>query len=225
MDTRRSESTLNSSNGHALHEVQVALEGPYLVWAKPTLDRLVGLFLLLVASPIILGVALVVAATMGPPVIYSQIRIGLDGVPFMVYKFRTMGPDRRGNQQPFPGEDRRVNHKSPDDPRHTKVGRFLRAARLDELPQLWNVVKGDMSLVGPRPEVPSVVAGYEPWQHQRHLVKPGLTGLWQVSDQNGKPMHECTEIDLEYLRQIGFFQDLSILARTPLAMLGKRRGH
>ncbi|HLU53762.1 MAG TPA: sugar transferase, partial [Acidimicrobiia bacterium] len=65
----------------------------------------------------------------------------------------------------------------------------------------------------------------EEWQHQRHLVKPGLTGLWQISDQNGKPMHECTEIDIEYLRRIGFFQDMSILARTPLAMLGRRRGH
>lgn len=222
MDTRRTESALNSFDGEALSDVNV--DTPYLVWVKPVLDRTLGAVLLLVSLPLIIAVGLLVAFTMGRPVFYSQVRIGHKGQPFRLYKFRTMHPDRRSTAVEFNGEERRVNHKSPNDPRHTSLGRFLRASRLDELPQFWNILKGEMSLVGPRPEVPSVVERYEGWQHQRHEVKPGLTGLWQISEQNGKPMHECTEVDLKYLRKIGFFADMSILIRTPLAMLGKRKG-
>jgi len=224
MDTRSGESAVYAypnGSGFSGHEPG----GPYFEWVKPTLDRVLGVILLAIASPVILVVSIVVLITLGRPVFFSQTRIGLGGEPFQLYKFRTMHPDRRQRQEPYSGEERRRHHKSSKDPRHTSVGRLLRSSRLDELPQLWNVVKGDMSLVGPRPEMPYIVANYEEWQHQRHLVKPGLTGLWQISDQNGKPMHECTEIDIEYLRRIGFFQDMSILARTPLAMLGRRRGH
>ncbi|HEX6946693.1 MAG TPA: sugar transferase [Acidimicrobiia bacterium] len=222
MDTRSSESRLD-----ALHdaEFESLTSRIYLRLVKPVIDRVLGALLLIIASPLLLIVAIVVRVTLGRPVLYSRPRIGYRGKPFTLHKFRTMQPDRREVQVPFDGEERRKNHKSKHDPRHTRVGRFLRATRLDELPQLWNVVKGEMSLVGPRPEVPAIVERYEPWQHQRHLVKPGLTGLWQISEQNGKPMHECTEIDIEYLRKIGFFQDVSILAKTPLAMLGKRKGH
>jgi lipopolysaccharide/colanic/teichoic acid biosynthesis glycosyltransferase len=102
---------------------------------------------------------------------------------------------------------------------------MLRATRLDELPQFLNVVKGDMSMVGPRPELPEIVSRYEPWQHHRHIVKPGVTGPWQISDQNGDLMFEHTEIDLAYLEQIGFLKDMGILLRTPAAMLGGKKGH
>lgn len=220
MDTRRSESALNASNGHASE----LPSGTYLNHIKPVLDRVIGLLLLVLAVPVLAVIALFVVLAIGRPIFYSQTRIGHNGEPFRLHKFRTMLPDRRRSQNGFGGKDRRSNHKSPEDPRHTGIGRYLRSSRLDELPQLWNVVKGDMSLVGPRPEVPSEVAKYEDWQHRRHVVKPGITGLWQISEQNGKPMRECTELDLEYLERIGFFEDMGILLRTPLAMLGKKRG-
>jgi lipopolysaccharide/colanic/teichoic acid biosynthesis glycosyltransferase len=133
-----------------------------------------------------------------------------------------MIPDRRSGGGTYIGPERRQTHKSPEDPRVTPIGRLLRAVRFDELPQLWNVIKGDMSLVGPRPELPEIVANYEPWQHRRHSVKPGLTGLWQVSHHNGKPMHECTDVDLEYIVQIGIASDISILLKTPAAMFHRR---
>jgi lipopolysaccharide/colanic/teichoic acid biosynthesis glycosyltransferase len=104
------------------------------------------------------------------------------------------------------------------------VGAFLRKWSLDELPQFINVIKGDMSLVGPRPEMVEIVATYESWQHRRHAVKPGITGPWQISERGDKPLHECTESDLDYIDELGFAADLRILALTPLAALGVRRG-
>ncbi|MGH8912098.1 MAG: sugar transferase, partial [Acidimicrobiia bacterium] len=163
--------------------------------------------------------------TMGGPVILRQERVGLDGTVFSIYKFRTMEPDRRRTTVPYIGEDRRQTHKSPDDPRITSVGRFLREWSLDELPQFFNVLQGDMSLVGPRPEMVEIVARYEAWQHHRHAVKPGVTGPWQISERGEKSLHECTESDIEYLQSVSALTDLKILALTPLAALGMRRGH
>lgn len=193
--------------------------------AKPAID-FVGAFLLLVlTSPLLLAAAIAVRLTMGGPVILRQDRVGLDGKVFSIYKFRTMEPDRRNTTVPYIGEDRRQNHKSPDDPRITPVGGFLRKWSLDELPQFFNVLEGDMSLVGPRPEMVEIVAKYEPWQHQRHAVKPGVTGPWQISERGDKALHECTESDIEYLQNVSALTDLRILALTPLAALGVRRGH
>lgn len=192
---------------------------------KPALDRLIGLILLILAIPIILVAAVFIYFTGGRPIFYSQERVGLNGRIFRLHKLRTMMPDRRLTEEQFVGSDRRITHKSPDDPRVTRVGRVLRSARLDELPQFWNVVKGDMSLVGPRPEMPSIVKSYQPWQHQRHTVRPGVTGPWQISTRNGKLMHECTEMDLEYIASQSLLHDLRILARTPLAMVGGRKGY
>lgn len=219
MDTRRGESALNALNGHV-----PAPESTYLNHIKPVLDRMIGVLLLILALPVLAVITIFVYFTIGRPIFYSQTRIGHNGEPFRLHKFRTMLPDRRRSQNGFGGQDRRSNHKSPEDPRHTGIGRYLRSSRLDELPQLWNVIKGEMSLVGPRPEVPSEVAKYKDWQHRRHVIKPGITGLWQISEQNGKPMRECTELDLEYLDKVGFLEDMGILLRTPLAMLGRKRG-
>ncbi|WP_169786853.1 sugar transferase [Nitriliruptor alkaliphilus] len=123
---------------------------------------------------------------------------------------------------------RRRTHKTVADPRHTRFGRALRAASLDELPQLWNVLRGDLSLVGPRPELLEVVAVYEPWQHTRHVVKPGVTGLWQVTERgDDTPMHHHVDTDLRYIAELSFVGDLRILAATPLVLLGigrARRG-
>ncbi|MCI0677541.1 MAG: sugar transferase [Actinobacteria bacterium] len=206
-------------------EVPPHLLGAYVRIAKPLLDRILGVALLLVFAPLILLAALLILVSMGRPVFFSQDRIGIGGRRFRLHKLRTMIPDRRVNVASFPGVDRRMTHKSPDDPRVSPVGRVLRSMRVDELPQFWNVVKGDMSLVGPRPEIPEVVRSYEPWQHQRHVVKPGVTGPWQISHRNGKLMHECTELDIDYINQVSLLYDLRILAGTPRAMIGGRRGY
>lgn len=194
---------------------------PYDRLVKPVLDRIGAAVLLLVTLPVMLAVCLAVYVRLGRPIFFRQPRVGRGGVPFGMLKFRTMEPDRRHRQVPYPrSKDRRRHHKSADDPRHTGIGRFLRRCSLDELPQLWNVLRGDMSLVGPRPELASIVARYEDWQHQRHQVKPGITGLWQVTDRQTSDgdMHLHTGTDLLYIEQISLRTDLRILLRTPIAL-------
>jgi lipopolysaccharide/colanic/teichoic acid biosynthesis glycosyltransferase len=203
----------------------VRRESAYERFLKPAIDRAAGIVLLLLVLPTLVILALVVRVVHGPRVIFTQRRIGRWGRVFTVYKFRTMQPDRRLRRVRPDGIDRRLTHKHPDDPRHTRLGRFLRKWSLDELPQLWNVVRGDMSLVGPRPELVEVVEKYDDWQHGRHSVKPGLTGLWQVEARNdGTPMHENTHLDLAYVRQVGFLTDCRILLLTIPALLGRRTG-
>lgn len=201
----------------------------YQQWVKPAIDRIGAAILLVITSPLMAAAAIAVRFTMGNPVFLRQERVGRNGDVFTILKFRTMEPDRRrsrnrDNSVAYIGEDRRKTHKHPNDPRITAVGGFLRKWSLDELPQFINVLKGEMSLVGPRPEMVQIVAGYEPWQHQRHAVKPGVTGPWQISERGEKALHECTESDLQYLAEISFLHDLKILALTPLAALGIRRG-
>lgn len=197
--------------------------GLYARLVKPLYDRALGFVLFLVSLPVTGLVALAVRVSLGTPVIFRQRRVGRNGQEFDVYKFRTMARDRRRQQMPVV-IDRRQNHKSENDPRHTRLGRFLRKSSMDELPQFWNVVRGDMSLVGPRPELVEIVERYEPWQHQRHVVKPGLTGLWQVSGRGSGMMHLHTDIDLEYIERLGPKTDFEILMRTLPATL-KRRGN
>lgn len=195
--------------------------GFYVRHLKPVVDRVVAAVLLVVLSPLIVLIALGLLMTLRRPIFFRQVRVGRNGVPFTLWKFRTMRPDRRMRNVPTP-VDRRVCHKSATDPRHTRFGRALRCTRLDELPQLANVLRGDMSLVGPRPEMSEIVARYEPWQHDRHLVRPGLTGLWQVSTIGTGLMHEHTDIDLEYIRVMDLKTDLRILLRTPAALVLRR---
>ena len=195
----------------------------YLRIVKPFLDRVGGLVGLIVVSPVIAVVAMAILITMGFPVILRQKRVGLFGKVFTLYKFRTMAPDRRGSAAGFVGDNRRLTHKSANDPRITPLGRLLRRTRLDELPQFINVLRGDLSLVGPRPEMVSIVAQYEPWQHRRHAVKPGITGLWQISDTGDKLLFECTEMELEYLEYVSLSADLSIMLRT-LPVMARRGG-
>ncbi|MGH8950418.1 MAG: sugar transferase [Acidimicrobiia bacterium] len=197
----------------------------YERYVKPVMDRILGVLLLVVTFPLALAAGVAIRLEMGSPVILRQARVGRSGLVFTMYKFRTMEPDRRADDVSFIGEDRRRTHKHPNDPRLTPLGRFLRKWSLDELPQFLNVVRGEMSLVGPRPEMVQLVARYEPWQHDRHLVKPGITGLWQISERGDSPMHECTETDLDYVESISLLTDLRIMVLTPLAALGLRRGY
>jgi lipopolysaccharide/colanic/teichoic acid biosynthesis glycosyltransferase len=201
--------------------------GRYVTVVKPLLDRVLALVALLVLLPLMAAVALSVFISLGSPVLLRQRRIGRGGALFEVYKFRTMHADRRTGSldEGYDGIDRRLTHKSEDDPRLTPTGRLLRRLSLDELPQLLNVLRGDMSLVGPRPELPAVVARhYAPWQHRRHLVKPGMTGLWQVSERGNGLMHEHVDVDLDYVDQVSLSTDLRILLRTLPAALGPNKG-
>lgn len=193
----------------------------YERWFKPVIDRAVGVLVSIITLPIVVILAIAIFVTTGRPVLFKQRRVGLGGTEFTVYKFRTMTADRRVTNGGWSGPDRRKNHKSEDDPRHTTVGRFLRKWSLDEIPQFWNVALGHMSLVGPRPELVEIVARYEPWQHRRHQVKPGITGLWQVSERGETPMHEATDVDLEYVDQLSPRVDLAILLRTIPAVLSR----
>jgi lipopolysaccharide/colanic/teichoic acid biosynthesis glycosyltransferase len=152
-------------------------------------------------------------------VLFRQRRIGLHGREIAIWKFRTMCADRRAMDLGPPSRERRQSHKTRRDPRVTPLGRFLRRTSLDELPQLWNVVRGDMSLVGPRPELPHIVARYEAWQHARHAVRPGVTGWWQVNRPADRLMHEVVELDLYYVTHRSLWLDLKILVRTVGAVL------
>jgi lipopolysaccharide/colanic/teichoic acid biosynthesis glycosyltransferase len=206
----------------------------YLRVVKPAMDRVVAALLLLVLGPVLLAAMLAVRVTLGPGVFFVQQRVGLGGRIFSTYKLRTMDHDRRATTDEdlrayadgrWDGIERRRTHKSAHDPRMNRVGRILRTFSIDEIPQLFNILKGDMSLVGPRPEIPAVVSRhYEPWMHRRHVVKPGLTGLWQVSERGNGMMHEHVDVDLDYVDSIGLWADVRILLATPYAALGPRRG-
>ena len=197
--------------------------GPYVRVVKPLADRTVAALAVVVAAVPMLVIAGVVAVTMGRPVLFRQRRVGRDGEVFEVLKFRTMRPDRRSGHLDVI-HDRRRTHKSEADPRHTRVGRWLRRYSLDELPQLFNVLRGEMSIVGPRPELEDVVANYPSGLHQRHHVTPGLTGLWQVSARGAGPMHENGQWDLAYIEQVSLWTDLRIVAKTPSAVFGANCG-
>jgi lipopolysaccharide/colanic/teichoic acid biosynthesis glycosyltransferase len=205
--------------------VDVRVASPlYVRFVKPVIDRVGGLVLTALTLPLIIPILVAIRMTMGKHPLFVQERVGKDGETFKVFKLRTMNVDRRAIPMHYVGPDRRVTHKSEHDPRVTPLGRFLRKYSLDELPQFWNVLFGSMSLVGPRPELVDIVSRYEPWQHQRHIVKPGVTGLWQVSERGEIPLHEATDMDIAYLETVSFGKDLQILVRTVPAAMGKRTG-
>lgn len=197
---------------------------PYERYVKRAFDLVGATFLLLLVAPTLLLVALAIRMDLGRRVIFRQQRVGLDGRVFSVHKFRSMHPCRRTGDRPIDHPDRRQTHKHPADPRLTPLGRFLRKWSIDELPQLWDVIRGEMSLVGPRPEMLSIVDRYAPWQHERHRVKPGLTGLWQVTGRGEGEMHDNTHLDIEYVRQLSFRTDLAIALRTIPALV-RRKGY
>jgi lipopolysaccharide/colanic/teichoic acid biosynthesis glycosyltransferase len=181
---------------------------------KRGIDVVVACLALLGLLPLLLLVALVIRLDSRGPAIFRQQRVGRGGRLFVLYKFRTMQDNAAGNVAWTLDDNGRLRHKHRQDPRVTRVGRWLRRTSMDELPQLINIVKGDMSLIGPRPELPEIVARYEPWQHDRHLVRPGLTGWWQVSGRSDLPMHENTELDLFYVRRLSFQLDWRIALKT-----------
>jgi lipopolysaccharide/colanic/teichoic acid biosynthesis glycosyltransferase len=182
---------------------------------------------LVIATPVLAAVALAIRLTSGPGVLYRQERVGRHGEPFTIIKFRTMYRDvsdeahRRWNEAELRGQLTPADgvFKDRTDPRITPVGHFLRRKSLDELPQLWNVLRGDMSLVGPRPSLPWEAELFPAWARARFGVPPGITGLWQVSGRSRLSLPEMLELDIRYAREHNLVTDLSILLRTPMAAL------
>jgi lipopolysaccharide/colanic/teichoic acid biosynthesis glycosyltransferase len=198
----------------------------YRKWGKRSLDSIASLVGLLLASPVLLVVAVVVKSTSPGPVLYRQERVGLGGQLFRIFKFRTMyqDADKRGG----------AAITSSGDPRVTTVGRWLRRLKLDELPQLWNVLKGEMSLVGPRPEVPRYVQSYSSAQRRVLSVRPGITDLASISYRREEELlvsyadldryyrevvlPDKLSMNLAYLNRISFLYDLLLLLRTMVAI-------
>lgn len=188
---------------------------------KRLVDIVFGCILLVLVSPVLLVISLAIALNSRGPVFFRQIRVGENGRLFRIVKFRTMSLDAESRLHEVirTTDDGQIIHKHNDDPRVTQIGRLLRRTSLDELPQLFNVVVGEMSLVGPRPELPMLVERYEPWQRERLTVPQGMTGWWQVNGRSDKPMHLNTQDDLYYVRNYSLLLDLLILLKTVWVVL------
>jgi exopolysaccharide biosynthesis polyprenyl glycosylphosphotransferase len=187
-------------------------------------DILVAVLLIVLGSPFWLCIALAIRLSSAGEVIYRSTRIGLNGKPFQVYKFRSMyqGSDQLKVALLAQNEAKGPLFKIKDDPRVTPIGRFLRRTSFDEIPQLINVFRGEMSLVGPRPALPNEVAQYEEWQRGRLAIKPGMTGLWQVRGRSNISFDEGVLMDLYYIENWSLRLYFQILSRTiPAVLFGR----
>jgi exopolysaccharide biosynthesis polyprenyl glycosylphosphotransferase len=196
----------------------------YLLAVKRVIDAVLSSLLVILTLPIFVIVAVLIKITTKGSVFYKQVRCGLNGRKFTFYKFRSMvkGADEQRDEVAHLNEAKGPIFKISTDPRVTPVGRFLRKTSIDELPQLFNVLKGEMSLVGPRPPLPKEVKLYETWQRRRMSVKPGLTCLWQVSGRSSLSFDEWVAMDLRYIDNWSLGQDFRILLRTIPAVLTRR---
>lgn len=199
-------------------------ERTHALFLKRVIDVLASALLLVILMPLLILIGIIIRITSRGPAIYRQVRCGLYGRRFTLYKFRSM---QEGAEDVL-WEIKHLNEmdgpvfKMRNDPRVTPLGRFLRKSSIDELPQLWNVLRGDMSLVGPRAPLPEEVGEYTRWQRRRLSVKPGITCLWQVSGRNEIDFHEWMKLDLQYIDNWSLLLDLKILLRTfPVVLLGK----
>lgn len=200
---------------------------------KRTFDLVTSALAILLLLPFWLLVALLIKLDSKGPVFYTQERVGMDGRLFLLYKFRTMKADSdpeihkeyqrafiAGRSEANLGNDQKPTYKLLSDPRVTRVGKWLRRSSLDEVPQLLNVLMSDMSIVGPRPPIPYEVESYDLWHRKRLDMKPGLTGLWQVSGRNRLPFEEMVRLDLYYIENWSLLLDLKIILRTVFVMAG-----
>lgn len=192
---------------------------------KRAMDIVLAVFGLIAFLPVfaVTGLAIMLEKPKGP-VFFTQIRIGLDGRPFRMYKFRSMVPDAEKLVDALMDQNELSGpvFKMKNDPRVTAVGRVIRKASIDELPQIINVLKGDMSIVGPRPPLPREVEAYNDYHRQRLCVKPGLTCYWQISGRDKiSDFNERVELDLQYIREMSLMTDLKIILKTLPALLDK----
>lgn len=199
-------------------------QSPVYRAAKRVFDLVVGIGVLVLLVPIIPIIALMIKLDSRGPVFYRQERVGWRGKPFKFYKFRSMvaDADRRLKDLESLNELDGPAFKMRSDPRVTSVGRFLRRSSLDEIPQIFNVIRGEMSIVGPRPPLPEEVGRYQPWQRRRLDVKPGITCLWQISGRSHVGFDEWMRLDMQYLQTRGLRTDLVILLKTIPAVIARR---
>jgi exopolysaccharide biosynthesis polyprenyl glycosylphosphotransferase len=189
---------------------------------KRLFDIAIAIFGIIVFSPVFIAVGLAVKLGSPGPIFFLQERIGFKGKSFKMYKFRSMVINAEELLKKLEEKNEVGGHmfKIKDDPRITRVGRFIRKTSIDELPQLINVLKGEMSVVGPRPPLTREVVRYDRWHNLRMSVKPGITGLWQVSGRNSIGFDEMVRLDLKYIRERGLLYDIKIILRTIPVLLG-----
>lgn len=192
--------------------------------SKRALDVIASFLGLVILSPILLIVAILIKLESKGPAIFAQSRIGLNGEEFKMYKFRSMVQNAEELKEKLAKQNEMSGpmFKMKNDPRVTKVGKFIRKTSIDELPQLLNILKGDMTLVGPRPSLPKEVQKFEPWMLKRLEVKPGLTCYWQVSGRNNIDFEEWMNLDLKYVNDMNFWLDIKLIFKTVAVLFGDK---
>ncbi|OPF50876.1 multidrug MFS transporter [Clostridium baratii] len=204
----------------ALHEDHLKMELYYFF--KRFID-VIGAFLgIVVLSPIILIISILIKLDSNGPILFSQDRVGKDKKVFKMYKFRSMVVNAEELKSKLKEQNEMSGpmFKMKEDPRVTKIGKFIRKTSIDELPQLINVIKGEMSLVGPRPSLPKEVEQFEPWMMERFQVKPGLTCYWQVYGRNDIDFEDWMKLDIKYVRERNIFIDLKLIFKTVFVLFG-----
>ena len=194
---------------------------------KRVIDVVCSFVGVLVLSPLFVVIAIIIKFTSKGPVFFSQKRVGRDGKEFKMYKFRSMVVNAEELKEKLAAQNEMSGpmFKMKDDPRVTKVGKFIRKTSIDELPQLFNVLKGDMSLVGPRPSLPKEVAQFEDWMYRRLEVKPGLTCYWQVSGRNNIDFEDWMKLDIKYVDERNLWIDIKLIFKTVGVLFGDKNAH
>ena len=191
---------------------------------KRLIDIICSFVGILVLSPLFIIIAIIVKFTSKGPIFFSQKRVGRNGKEFDMYKFRSMVVNAEELKEKLAAQNEMSGpmFKMKDDPRVTKVGKFIRKTSIDELPQLWNILKGDMSLVGPRPSLPKEVAQFEDWMYKRLEVKPGLTCYWQVSGRNNIDFEDWMKLDVKYVEERNLWIDIKLIFKTVGVLFGDK---
>ena len=191
---------------------------------KRVIDVVGALFGLIILSPILIIVGVLIKLESKGPIIFAQKRVGLNGKEFKMYKFRSMVANAEEIKEKLKEKNEMSGpmFKIKDDPRITKIGKFIRKTSIDELPQLINVLKGDMSLVGPRPSLPNEVKEFEPWMLKRLDVKPGLTCYWQVMGRNNIDFENWMKLDIKYVNERSFWLDIKLIFKTFFVLFGDK---
>ena len=194
---------------------------------KRLIDVICSFIGVVVLSPLFIIIAIIIKTTSKGPVFFSQKRVGKNGKEFDMYKFRSMVVNAEELKEKLAAKNEMSGpmFKMKDDPRVTKVGKFIRKTSLDELPQLWNVLKGDMSLVGPRPSLPKEVDKFEKWMCKRLEVKPGLTCYWQVSGRNNIDFEDWMKLDIRYVEERSTWVDIKLIFKTARVLFGDKNAH
>ena len=218
--------TLDEGTQDYIKEFKVK-EKPVYSFVKRAFDFGASLVGLVCLSPVLLVTAATIKLESEGPIIFSQDRVGLNGKKFKMYKLRSMVSNAEELKEKLLEQNEMSGpmFKMKDDPRITKVGKFIRKTSIDELPQLINVLKGDMSLVGPRPSLPKEVEQFEPWMYERIQVKPGLTCYWQVSGRNNIDFEDWMKLDIKYVRERSLLGDLKLVFKTFFVLFGDKNAH